>query len=170
MNVDNVAVLRALLAVAIGGLVAGCAPPLAPVTVTPSQAVTFVIPTALSNGRIDVTIRPSFVIGSSAMISMRIGATRGTIIGPVAARILASGIGERGSAAEVLVATLAVTPVTVRAGQSLSTTVTWDGRDAKGELVPADAYSLRMDFRVEDGTVITNATAGATLQWDLATR
>ena len=158
------------MAVAIAGLAAGCAPPLPPVTATPSQVVTFVIPTALANGRVDVTIRTSFVIGSSAMISMRISATRGTITGPIAARILASGIGERGSAAEVLVATLAVTPVMVKAGQSLSTTVTWDGRDAKGELVPADAYSLRMDFRLDDGTVITNATAGATLQWDRSTR
>ena len=159
--------LRALLALAFGGLAVGCTQQLPLVTPTPGRAVTFVIPTALANGRVDVTIRTAFIIGSSATIPVRVSATRGAITGPVTARILASGIGERGSASEVLVATLPVTPVTVKAGQMLTTSVTWDGRDAKGELVPADAYSLRMDFRLEDGTVITDATAGVTLQWDL---
>lgn len=159
--------MRACVALVIAVLAAGCTPPPPPASIAPSQALTFVIPTALANGRVDVTIRTSFVIGSSAMIPIRITATRGTITGPLAARILASGIGERGSVSEALVVTLVVTAVTVRAGQTLSTAVIWDGRDAKGQLVPADAYSLRMDFRLEDGTVITNATAGATLQWDL---
>ena len=159
--------MRACVAVAIGFLAAGCTPPRPPATVAPSQATTFVVATALANGRVDVTIRTSFIIGSSAMIPIRVSATRGTITGPVTARILASGIGEHGSASEVPVATLVVTSVTVKAGQTLATAVSWDGRDAKGELVPADAYALRMDFRLEDGTAITNATAGVTLQWDL---
>ena len=158
--------MRTRFAAAIAVLAAGCAP-LPPATVSPTQAVTFVIPTPLANGRVDVTIRTSFVIGSSAMIPIRVSASRGTITGPIAARILASGINERGSVSEVPVATLAVAPLTVKAGQTLSTAVSWDGRDAKGQLVPADAYSLRMDFRLEDGAVITIATAGATLQWDL---
>ena len=161
-------VRRAVSAYLVTILAAGCVSPVPATKTVGPQSATFVIPTTLGvNGRVEVTVRTRYVIGVSSTIPVRIIATRGTITGPITARILASGIGERGSVSEVVVTTLAVTPALVNAGQSLSTAVTWDGRDAKGELVPADAYSLRMDFRLEDGTAITNATAGVTLQWDL---
>jgi flagellar hook assembly protein FlgD len=55
--------------------------------------------------------------------------------------------------------------VSVEAGQTGETSVAWDGRDAKGELVPLDDYSLVMDFQLQDGEVTTTATTGVTLQW-----
>ena len=161
-------VRRVVSAYLVTILAAGCvSPALATRTVAP-QSVTFVIPTTLGvTGRVEITVRTRYVIGASSTIPVRIIATRGTITGPIAARILASGIGERGAVSEVVVTTLVVAPVLVNAGQSRSTAVVWDGRDAKGKLVPADAYALVMDFRLAEGTTITNATAGATIQWDL---
>jgi hypothetical protein len=66
----------------------------------------------------------------------------------------------------VLVATLTVSAVSAKAGQTAATSVTWNGRDDKNEPVAADAYSLVMDFRLEDGSLTTTGTAGATLQWN----
>ena len=150
-------------------LVAGsCATaPAPPPTRRPSTA--FVIPADLPNGRAELTIAPSYPIGRPLAIPITVIVTRGTITGPVAARIMASGINEGGSPAEVLVRELAVTPVTVASGRG-STFVAWDTKDRKGVLVPADAYSLVLEFRSDDGgTTGTSGTsrttrAGATLE------
>ena len=149
-------------------LVASCGPQLRPAsrTIAPGQPASFVIPTVLPNGRVEVTIRTGYVIGTTATIPVVVSAIRGVVTGPVSARIVASGIGERGRPSELLVTTLGVRSVSAKAGQTMSTSVAWDGRDYKNELVTADAYSLLMDFRLEDGTVTTTATAGATLQWN----
>ena len=148
----------------LGLVLASCGPQLPPRIAT-TAPTSIVIPTVLPNGRIEVVVRTMYTVGTSATIPLRIVATRGSITGPVAARILASGIGGGTQPSEVLVSTLAVAPVSATAGQTLSTTVAWDGRDAKGALVPLDDYSLVMDFAIKDGTVTTTATAGATLQW-----
>ena len=149
-------------------LIVSCGPQLPPAqrAIPPDQSTSFVIPTVLANGRVEVAIRTGYVIGTSAAIPVVVIASRGAVTGPVTARIVASGIGERGLPSEVLVATLAVTPVSAKAGQAMSTSVSWNGRDDKNDLVTADAYSLLMDFRLEDGSVTTTATAGATLQWN----
>jgi hypothetical protein len=124
----------------------------------------FIIPTQLANGRVEVTIEPHYTLGTTTTFPIAVSATRGAITGPVAARILASGINEGGSPAEALVRTLEAAPVTAAGGQRRTTSVTWDGRDEKGRLVPADAYSLVLDFRVEDGGAVTNGRAGVTVQ------
>jgi hypothetical protein len=149
-------------------LAEGCGPqlPIIRPTLAPLPLATFIIPTVLPNGRADVTIRTSYVLGTSAVIPVTLSASRGTITGPVAARILASGIGGRFRPSEVLVKALPVTPASAAAGQIASTSVSWDGRDDKGDAVPADAYSLVLDFRITDGSIVTTATAGATLQWN----
>jgi hypothetical protein len=141
-----------------------CGPQLPPPSAT-TAPTSIVIPTVLPNGRIEVVVRTMYTVGTSATIPLRVIATRGSITGPVAARILASGIGGGSQPSEVLVSTLAVTPVSASGGQTLSTTVAWDGRDATGALVPLDDYSLVMDFTVKDGSATTTATAAATLQW-----
>jgi len=79
----------------------------------------------------------------------------------VTARVMASGIGVP---AEVLVRDLAVTPLTVGANGRKSTTITWDTRDAKGVIVPVDAYSLVLEVRSEDGGTAQTLTATATLE------
>src|SRR6266540_2302728 len=42
-------------------------------------------------------------------------------------------------------------PITVPAGGRRSTTLTWDTRDAKGIVVPPDAYTLVIEVRSDDG-------------------
>jgi hypothetical protein len=164
---DNRAVSRGYwLALLLLVVSCGPQPPTARGTVAPGSPASFVIPTVLPNGRVEVAIRTGYVIGTSAAIPVIVIASRGVVTGPVTARIVASGIGERGRPSETLVATLAVAPVSAKAGQAMPTSVSWNGRDDKNELVPADAYSLLMDFRLEDGSVTTTATAGATLQWN----
>lgn len=142
-------------------LVAGsCATAPAP---TRRPATSFVIPSELPNGRAEITVAPSYPIGASLTIPITLVVTRGTITGPLTARIMASGINEGGLPAEVLVRDLAVTPVTVAPGRR-STTVSWDTRDLKGVLVPADAYSLVLEFRSEDAGTTRTVRAGVTLE------
>jgi hypothetical protein len=163
---DNRPVSRGLV-LATTLLVASCGPqPPSRFTVVPTQPISFVIPTILPNGRVEITIRAAYAIGSSATIPVRLIASRGSVAGPIAARILASGIPKGGRPSEVLVATLTVSAVSAKAGQTAATSVTWNGRDDKNEPVAADAYSLVMDFRLEDGSLTTTGTAGATLQWN----
>ena len=152
------------LAIALATLlVAGsCATAPAP-TPTRRTPTAFVIPTALPNGRVEITIAPSYPVGTPLAIPITVVVTRGTITGPVTARIMASGINEGGLPAEVLVRELVAAPVTLTAGRG-STAVAWDTRDLKGVLVPADAYSLVLEFRSEDGGVRTITRAGATLE------
>jgi len=142
-------------------LLAACAGP-APVTSPPP--VVFVIPTDLPNGRIDITISPSYALGAVATIPVAISVTRGSVTGPLTARIMASGISQGGGVpAEVLVRELLVTPATVAANSRASTTLTWDTRDANGSLVPVDAYTLLVDVRSNDGGTSRTVTASATL-------
>ena len=139
---------------------AGCAT--APIP-APRPPTTFVIPTDLPNGRAEITVAPSYPIGAPLTIPIAIVVTRGTVTGPVAARVMASGINEGSSPAEMLVRDLPVTPSIVSIGRR-STTVSWDTKDQKGVLVPADAYSLVLEFRSDDGSTIKIVRAGATLE------
>ncbi|MHB8631657.1 MAG: hypothetical protein ACYC9W_06995 [Candidatus Limnocylindria bacterium] len=144
------------VAVALGG--GGCSSaPLA----TAGPTTVFVIPTQLPNGRVEITIATSYARGAVATIPVAIVATRGTIVGPIAARVLASGIG---TPAEVLVRELAVAPITVVAAARGSTTLSWDTRDANGVIVPADAYSLVLEIRTEDGGPPRTVAATVTLE------
>jgi len=113
---------------------------------------------------VELAIRHAYSLGSTVIVPIAIVATRGTITGPIEGRVLASGINEGGAPAEVLVRTLAAAGVTSRAGQLQTTAVSWDGRNERGELVPADAYSLVLDFRLEDAGAVSTGRAGVTLQ------
>jgi hypothetical protein len=153
---------RALtLAVAMAIATSCVATPAPAATRRPSTA--FVIPTELPNGRVEITVAPSYPSGSVLTIQIAVSATRGTITGPISARVLASGINEGGFPAEVLVRDLAVAPVTVAAGRR-STSVSWDTKDLKGVLVPADAYTLTLEFRSEDAGVTSTARAATTVE------
>ena len=125
---------------------------------------TFVIPTQMPNGRVELTIQPHYALGSTVTIPVAISTMRGTITGPLAARVLASGINEGTSPAEVLVRSLVATSVTAAAGQRRMTSVSWDGLDEQGRLVPADAYSLVLEFLLDGAGAETQGRAGVTLQ------
>jgi hypothetical protein len=141
-------------------LLAGCATQ-APATARPPAV--FIIPTDLPNGRVEITISPSYALGAIATIPVAISVTRGSVTGPLTARIMASGINESGAPAEVLVRELIVKPATVGANARGATSLTWDTRDAKGSLVPADAYTLVLEVRSDDGDTSRTLTASATL-------
>ena len=149
---------KGALSAALALVIAACtsAPP---PTAQPPAA--FVIATQLPNGRVEITVATSYTLGQTARIPVGISATSGTVTGPVTARVMASGIGVP---AEVLVRDLAVTPLTVGANGRKSTTITWDTRDAKGVIVPVDAYSLVLEVRSEDGGTAQTLTATATLE------
>lgn len=139
-----------------------------PSRVVRSPAITsvVVVPTSLPNGRVEITIAYAYTLGQAAQIPILIRTTRGTITGPVAARVVATGMGERGVPSEVLVRTLATESAVVAASQTRTTAVSWDGRDEKGELVPGDAYVLVIEFQFDAAGQVSRANANATLQWN----
>lgn len=136
------------------------------VTRNPATPSVIVVPTTLPNGRVEITIAYAYTLGQPSKIPILIRTTRGTITGPVAARVVATGMGERGVPSEVLVRTLPTVSAVVVAGQLRTTTVSWDGRDEKGELVPGDAYVLIVEFQIESAGQVSKASANATMQWN----
>jgi len=156
-------VSRSLSALATLLLFTACAP--RPVTIerTPTPEV-IVVPTELPNGRVEVALRPRYVLEAETRVEVTIVATRGTISGPLDARVMASGINEGSAPAEVLVRRLGVTPVRVAGGRRTTATVTWDGRDEFGVRVPADAYVLLLEFEANDGGSTRKVRVAATLQ------
>jgi hypothetical protein len=140
-----------------------CAP--APTTIQRTATPTvIVVPTVLPNGRVEIAIQPRYALGQPTRIELAIVATRGTISGPIQARVMASGINEGGAPAEVLVRRLDATAVTATADRRATTFVTWNGEDQFGVRVPADAYVLLLEFESKDGENIRTIRATATLQ------
>jgi len=156
-------VWRPVSALAVVLLFAACAPrPVAtPRTATPGVIV---LPTVLPNGRVEIAIQPRYVLGAQTRVEVTIVATRGTITGPLEARVMASGINEGNLPAEVLVRRLDATAATVTAGRRATTAVIWDGDDQFGVRVPADAYVLLLEFESNDGGNTRTIRASATLQ------
>ena len=154
---------RPASALAIALVIAACAP--RPVTVqrttTPSVIV---VPTELPNGRVEIAIQPTYVLGEPTRIDVTIVATQGTVTGPLEARVTASGINEAGSPAEELVRRLDTNAATVTAGRRATTSLTWDGDDEFGVRVAADAYVLLLEFESNDGATRRTVRATATLQ------
>jgi len=141
----------------------GCAPRPVAVDRTATPGI-IVVPTELPNGRVEIALRPSYVLGAGTQVSVTIVATRGTITGPTEARVMASGINEGGSPSEVLVRRLDAKAQTVKAGGRATATLTWNGEDEFGVRVPADAYVLLVEVESDDGTGTHTVRAAATLQ------
>ena len=141
--------------------------PTPPVRPAPTRATVVVVPTSFGSARVEIAIAYEYKLGVRATIPITIRATRGTIAGPLAARVVAAGFGEHGTPSEVLVRNLMTEPaIVVRAGEARATEVSWDGRDEKGIVVPADAYVLVVDFQIDDGGRSTRANAAAAFQWN----
>ena len=143
-------------------VIVACAPP--PVT-TPRMATpsVIVVPTELPNGRVEIALRPIYLLGAPARVEVAIVTTSGTITGPTEARVMASGINEGGSPAEVLVRRLDARAASASAGRRATTSVTWDGEDEFGVRVSADAYVLLLEFESNDGGSTRTTRATATL-------
>ena len=154
---------RQASALAVALFIAGCAaqPVALQRTATPGVVV---VPTVLPNGRVEIAVRPHYVLGAGTRIDVAFVATRGSITGPTEARVMASGINEGGAPAEVLVRRLAVSVATATADRRATTSVTWNGEDEFGVRVPADAYVLLLEFESNDGGSVRTVRATATLQ------
>jgi hypothetical protein len=148
--------------VALAGvlLTSGCGSRVAP----PASPTPIILTTTLPSGLVEIAIVPAYRVGSVVTVPVTITATRGSISGPVAAYIYASGIGEGGRPSEVQVRALATSRATVAAGQRSTTTLSWDGRDDHGAVVPSDAYVLIVEVVVDDGGAPRTVRAAATLQ------
>lgn len=129
----------------------------APRSIDPNAEV--VIPYAVSGGgEVRFTVHPRYTVADPVSFTLDIRAGTQEIRGPLSGRVLASEL----SSGEQLIRTLGPTGlggVDVTPGQTARSTVTWDGRDEKGDLVSAQTYSLSLDFVVGDqaqrlGTVI----------------
>jgi len=153
--------LASALAVVLVIVACGSQPVVVDRTATPAIIV---VPTELPNGRVEIALRPSYVLGAETQVDVTIVATRGTITGPTEARVMASGINEGGLPAEVLVRRLDAKAETVRAGGRATATLKWNGEDEFGVRVPADAYVLLVEFEADDGTSTHTVRAAATLQ------
>jgi hypothetical protein len=156
-------VSRLVSALAVLLVLVACAPRPIVVDRTATPGIV-VVPTELPNGRVEIAIRPSYVLGADTQVNVTIVATRGTITGPTDARVMASGINEGGLPAEVLVRRLDASAETVRAGGRATATLSWNGEDELGVRVPADAYVLLVEFEADDGTGTHTVRAAATLQ------
>ena len=155
---------RRLIAVAACLLLAtACAPRPVVIDRTPTPDIV-IVPTELPNGRVEIALRPRYVLGAGTRIDVTVVVTRGTITGPLDARVMASGINEGGAPAEVLVRRLDTAPATITAGRRATATVTWNGDDEFGLRVPADAYVLLLEFESKDGDATRVVRAAATLQ------
>src|SRR6266702_3609923 len=107
-----------------------------------------VVPYAVSGGgEVRFTVHPRYAVGEPITFTLDIRAGTAPIRGPLSGRVLASAL----ASGEELIRTLGpagLGGVEVAPGKSAHTTVTWDGRDDKGEPVPAETYSLALDFIV----------------------
>jgi hypothetical protein len=157
-------VRRPLSALAIALVFVACAQQGPPTTVRTATPTVIVVPTELPNGRIEIALRPMYVLGGATRVDVTIIATRGSITGPTEARVMASGINEGGSPAEVLVRRLDAQAATITAGKRGTATLTWNGEDELGVRVPADAYVLLLEFESNDGDSRRTVRATATLQ------
>ena len=129
----------------------GSAPPVR----TAAPVSDLVIPTTVPNGRVDVIVKPTYIVGETIRATIRLSPATGTLRGPLDPFVQASGF--HGTAT---VRHLAVDPISVSAGAA-DVVVLWDMRDDSGTAVGSDDYSLV--FNVTDDAGRTT-TVGATLQ------
>jgi hypothetical protein len=139
--------MRPLLLAALALWTAACGtsnPP--PRSLDPNADV--VIPYAVSGGgEVRFTVHPRYAVGEPVIFSLDIRAGTLRVRGPLSGRVLASEI----ASGEQLIRTLGpagLGGVDVAPGSAEHATVTWDGRNDKGELVAAQTYSLSLDFVV----------------------
>lgn len=76
--------------------VACAARPVPEIKTEPSRAIGPIrVPTNLANGRVEIAIVEAYSLGVTASIPITISATRRTIRGPIAARVVTTGMGGR---------------------------------------------------------------------------
>ena len=117
-----------------------CAPP-APAA--PAPTIGLVLPMTVANGRVEAMFARSYPLGQPVRVTIRLLPTSGTLRGPLAPLIQASGF-----ARTAIVRRLSAPPATATAGSSARVDILWDTQDETGTPVVDDDYSLV--FEVED--------------------
>jgi len=135
-----------------GVALVACAPA-APVAPAPSADL--VLPIAVANGRVEVTFARAYPLGQPARVGVRLLPSSGTLRGPLAPIIQASGF-----ARTALVKRLGATPVTATAGSSARAELVWDTQDEDGTPAVDDDYSLVFEVEDDQGH---RTTVGVTL-------
>jgi hypothetical protein len=116
------------------------------------------VPYDLAAGQVRLVVAPQYRIGDPVRVQILVRATRGTLRGPVRARVVASGI-----SGEAEVRVLDVRALEVAPGAESASEIVWDGSDARGALVPDDDYGLVLDFESVVGSIVSRGQAGAIL-------
>ena len=132
--------MRAVACLVVSAALVACAPA-APVAPAPSGDL--LLPIAVPNGGVEVTFSRSYALGHPVRVGVRLVPTSGTLRGPLAPLIQASGF-----ARTAIVKRLGATPVTAEAGSSARAELVWDTQDEDGTPVVDDDYTLV--FEVED--------------------
>lgn len=119
--------------------------PVAPAPTLDPNADVILRYSVAGGGEIVFTVRPGYPRGQPVELTVALRAGAEAIRGPLTGRVLFSGI-----EGEQIVRDLgpSLRPVDVPAGTTSRVTVSWDARDARGELVPAESYSVTLDFLV----------------------
>ena len=124
-----------------------------PVTRSLDPSADVVIPYAVSgDGEVRFTVRPRYAVGAPVTFTLDVRAGTQAIRGPLSGRVLASEL----ASGEQPVRTLGPAGLggaEVAPSHSAQTTVSWDGKSNKGELVPAQTYTISLDFVVGDQPV-----------------
>lgn len=149
------AMLPLTLLLALAALVSACAAPASKASVDPSAPIVQTYPVA-GGGEIRVTVQPRYPAGRPIVVQLAVTAGTREVRGPVAGRVLSSGI-----EGEKLIRTLAPSSLgggTVSAGTRTTIAVTWDGRTDAGDVAPKDTYTLALDFVVGDDALRLGST------------
>ncbi len=121
-----------------------CAPGIpAARTVDPNADVVVPYPVA-GGGTVRFTVRPRYPVGQPITIRIDVIAGSVEIRGPLAGRVLGSGL-----EGEKVVRTFGpgtIESVDIAPDQTGHATITWDGRADDGAQVPAETYSAAFDF------------------------
>ena len=124
-------------------LLAACGSPRAVPSVDPNADVVLHYPVA-GGGEIMFTVRPKYTAGSPIAFQLDIRAGSVAVRGPLTGRVLASGL--EGEKIVRMFSAAELGGTEVAAGSSKRVQVTWDAKDSDGKDVPAETYSLSLDF------------------------
>ena len=127
----------------LAALVAACSSTKPVASVDPNADVVIHYPVA-GAGEITFTVRPRYTTGAPITFQLDISAGTVAVRGPVTGRVLASGLDGEKIVRTFSSAELGGTEVA--AGQRQRVPVTWDAKDSDGKDVPAETYSLSLDF------------------------
>ncbi|HUG55563.1 MAG TPA: hypothetical protein VMJ92_00675 [Candidatus Limnocylindrales bacterium] len=130
-------------------LVACAAPQPAPGPTPSSLTLPYDLP---GGGRVELVVAPAYDVASPVRVEVVVRAGTSAVRGPRSGRILFTTLG--GEQVVRLLPAEALGSVDVPPGGSARTAVVWDGRDDAGAAVPAETYSLAIEFESGGTTVL----------------